>query len=258
MVIYKNRPGLRFRHSPQEGEQYFDRIGSEVMRNILRQNMSKKMSLLVVTALVVWQCLVFPASHAATTLDTLRYSPDITVLLAGVTVKDEDAAEDNLAGTVTSVNLGTLPAGTDVDAYHLLPNGDKLLSFDTTVDLPGGLTARPADVVRFDGTTFSLEFDAFANGLPGGANTDAVSIVGGDDLLLSFDTTTLLNGLTVDDADLVSFDGATFSLFFDASTADVAVNLDLNAVHHLDGNGHLLVSFDGSGTVGGVAFNDDL
>ena len=55
----------------------------------------------------------------------------------------------------------------------------------------------------------------------------------------------------MDDEDLVRFDGVTFSLFLDGSAAGVAGALDLDAVHHLDPNGHLLLSFDGSGTLGG-------
>jgi hypothetical protein len=230
---------------------------TKAMRNLPSHNLANKLARLGMTALLLGLVLYAPVSRAATPLDALRYSADISVSLAGITVDDADVAEDNLAGTVTAVFAGTLPAGADLDAYHLLANGDQLLSFDTSVALPGGLTAAPADVLRFDGSGFSLEFDAVASGLPRGANTDAVSIVDGGDLLLSFDTTVQFNGFTTGDEDLVSFDGVSFGLFVDGSAAGVASGLDLDAVHYLASNGHLLVSFDGSGALGGVAFGDE-
>jgi hypothetical protein len=72
----------------------------------------------------------------------LRVSPDTAVVLGGVTVTDEAVAEDDLAGTVTLANIGSLPAGADLTAYHQMPNGDPLLAVDTTVSLPG-VTAEP-------------------------------------------------------------------------------------------------------------------
>jgi len=138
-----------------------------------------------------------------------------------------------------------------------LPNGDHLLSFDTPVALPGGLSASSGDIVRFDGTTFTLFFNAAANGLPAGVITDALTAIGSSDLLLSFDVTVAIGGITADDEDLVRFQGASIRLFFDGSAAGVPEGLDLDAVHCLDRNGHLLLSFDGSGTVGGVSFDDE-
>lgn len=39
----------------------------------------------------------------------LTYSPDVTVSLAGTVVADEDAAEDDLLGSVELADLGSLP-----------------------------------------------------------------------------------------------------------------------------------------------------
>jgi len=46
-------------------------------------------------------------------------------------------------------------------------------------------------VVCFTGTTYPLEFDATANGVPNGVITDAVGVA---DLLLSFDTSGTVGG----------------------------------------------------------------
>lgn len=195
------------------------------------------------------------AVRAATPLTSLRYASDITVDLSGTTITPAEVAEDDLAGMVTAVNVGTLPADTHVDAYVLLGNGDQLLSFDTTITLPGDLIAEPADVVRFNGTSYSSAFDASDNGIPEGVNVDAVALLQGD-LLLSFDTAVRLDDVTYEDEDLAHFNGAGFAPFFTGATAGVSPDLDLDGAQVL-GPQRLLVSFDGSGSVGGVAFNDD-
>ena len=204
-------------------------------------------------------CLAPSVSRA--TVIAVKYSPDITVVLGGVTVYDEDVADDDLAGTVVLTSVGTIPAASDVNAYHHEAGGEDLLSFDTTVSLSGGITAEPRDVVRSNGATFSLEFNGSIAGVPSGVVVDAVTRdISSGDLLLSFDTTVELvaasGTITVDDEDLVSFDGSVFGSVFDGSGAGVPAGLDLDGAHSL-GGGKLAVSLDGSGTLGGVSFDDE-
>jgi hypothetical protein len=217
----------------------------------------KQTSLLRLVATLVLIVAIAPAVRAATPLLELRASPDITVDLSGTTPDDEDLISDDLRGTVTLLDIASVPDTADLDAYHRLRNDDQLFSLDTTVDFGEGLVATPGDVVRFDGTGFKLEFDGSAHGLPASAVVDAVSVIDAGDLLLSFDITISVDGITVDDEDLVSFDGADFTLFFDGSAAGVDEALALDAAHHLDPNGNLLLSLDGSGTLGDVAFDDE-
>jgi hypothetical protein len=82
------------------------------------------------------------------------------------------------------------------------------------------------------------------------------------DLLLSFDVTVSLPAsgggtITVDDEDVVRWEGAGFTLFFDGSAAGVNPALEVDAVHSIAKAGPVLVSFDGSGTVGTVGFDDE-
>ena len=210
--------------------------------------------------LLVWLCIAsmqIDGLAAATPLREVSVSPDVTAALGSETVRDQSVAADDLTGTVTLVDLGNLPEAADLDGYHRLRNGDRLFSLDTASLLPGGLAVAPADVVRFDGGAYTVEFDGSAEGLPAGAVVDAVGVIEDADLLLSFDITVSVDGITVYDEDLVRFDGVTFSMFLDGSAAGVANALDLDAVHHLSPNGHLLVSLDGSGTLGGVSFDDE-
>ena len=210
--------------------------------------------ILAVGSLMLFMCA---AALAATPLQAIRYTPDITVVLGGTTVTPQNVAEDNLAGAVTLVNAGTYPNGTDIIAYDHLANGDQLLAFDVDTTLPGGLTVRPGDVVRFNGTTYSLEFDATANNIPVGVMTDALRSLGPHNLLLSFDTTVAFPSFTADDEDIVQIRNGVPLLFFDGSAHGVPPELDLDALDCIDRNGHLLMSFDGSGTIAGINFDDE-
>src|SRR6185369_16990968 len=105
----------------------------------------------------------------------------------------------------------------------------------------------PCDVVRWNGAAYTLAFQGRPRGIPPGVNVDAVA-VRGTSLLLSFDVAVDFGSFRADDADLVLWDGAAFSLFFDAAAAGVDPGLDLDAADYLECNGHLLLSFDGSGT----------
>lgn len=185
---------------------------------------------------------------------SLRYSPDTTAVLGGITTADETVAEDDLAGGVIINNIGPLPAAADLTAYHLTVDGHHLMAFDTTVVL-GGLTVEPGDVVRFDGAVYNLDFDASGEGVSASTYVDAVAENAGD-LVLSFDTTVTLDGITLDDEDLVGFDGTNFTLFFDGSDDGVTQALDLDAAHVLE-NGILQLSFDSSGSIAGISFDDE-
>lgn len=199
--------------------------------------------------------LALAGAWPSASLAQVAYSPDVTVSLSGTVVTDEDAAVDDLAGSVGLADLGPLPAAAEVDAYSV-DGSDRLFSLDTTTPLTGGLVAVPADVVRFDGAAYTLAFDASAAGVPEGANVDAVSIAGAG-LYLSFDTTVDLGvGITPADEDLVLFTGGGFVLAFDGSAAGLDPALDLDAAN-VQPDGSFVLSLDQPGTVGGVVFDDD-
>ncbi len=202
---------------------------------------------LLIAALTATLC---GTAHAATALSQLRYTPDITVTLSGTTVGPADVAGDDLAGTVALV-LPALPA--NVAAYHYT-GSEHWLVFDTTVALPGGITATPRDIVAWDGSGFTPLFYAV---VPEGVAIDALSTLTGSDYLLSFDSTVTVDSAIAEPGDVVLFDGAgAWSSHFSAASAGVPGSANLDALHRLP-NGHLLVSFDVSGSVGGVAFDDE-
>jgi hypothetical protein len=192
-------------------------------------------------------------------------SPDITLELdqaGGGTFTDEDVAADDLIGSVFSMPIGALADADEVVGYDLLPSNDQLLCFDETVALSATFFPRPGDVVHYDGAIYSLVFDATASGVPDGVACDAVTADSGGNLLISFDTALELTDgggstLTLQDEDLLLVAGpTTFGLYFDGSARGIPDRLDVDGAH-LDSSGDLIFSFDVSGTVGGVDFDDD-
>lgn len=176
-------------------------------------------------------------------------------------------ATTNAAPVVTSPQSQTTAEGSAVSLAIAATDADGDRLSYTATGLPAGLAMDPmtgeisgrgpADVVRFDGTSYSVVFSAAASGIPNGVNVDAVAMIGAD-LPLSFDTTVSLpGGLTASPADLVRFDGVSFTLFFGGATAGAPAGLDLDAAHYAGSTERLLLSFDGAGTVGSVTFNKE-
>ncbi len=219
---------------------------------------------------------------AQTALETVRFSVDTTAVVDGRTLDDHDVMVDGEG----PLDLGAIADAADVTGVHLEAGGDVLLTFDTALELRA-LLAMPADVVRYDGANFTLEFDSVAAGVPDGVHIDAVTRDDFDALLVSFDQTVDLDGTVLAADDLVRivplgaggegegegepfpggegegepFPGGggdfAFEVVFEGAAAGVDPGLDVDAAHYLVGNDHLLLSFDGSGAVDGVAFDDE-
>lgn len=213
-----------------------------------------------VTSVLPIVFLMLCTGHAllAQEIASIIYSSDTSLVLGGIVVDDETVVRDDLAGGITGLSVGMIPANTDLQALAAADGGSWLLSFDVATQLAGGVVAQPGDVVRFDGTSFSLEVQASSVGVPAGSIVDALAWLSSGALLLSFDTTVSLGGTVFEDEDLAEFSGGSFSMFFDGSANGVSPLLDLDAVAY-DGPGErLFLSFDGSGQVpGGVLFDDE-
>ena len=194
-----------------------------------------------------------PAAVAQTPLLWLTASSDTVIDRDGALVEPSlPVVED--AGPAVLLWPGPLPASANLDGLHEVGDGTLLLSVDSWCQV-GELLFGPADVVRWGNGRFSIVLDAEAVGLPDGVNVDAVS-ADGSDLLVSFDTSVTIDSIAFDDEDLLRWDGVTFTLALDGSAEGVPEALDLDAAARLE-NGHLLLSFDGSGEIDGVVFDDE-
>lgn len=208
---------------------------------------------------VIWVVLIFIMAAAPSPAQVISASSDVTISLqAGLVVEDQDILVDNLGGILLQESLGgpiAANAGLSVVGYAEEGGLQRLFVPSTWVALTG-VVAGPHNVVRFDGATYQVVFDAFAEGLPDGTRIDAVTRGKDGELHLSFDSFVDLGVFTAADEDLVRFDGTTFSVVFDGSDQGVAAGLDLDAAS-VGPDGRLLLSFDTSGSIDGIPFDDE-
>lgn len=188
-------------------------------------------------------------------------SSDVPFVLGAGTFGPGAVVTVPAAGPYAVVDLGTLPANANVTAFHELDDGRRLFSLESCTALPGGVTADRDDVVQYDGASYSIFFDGAAAGLPTGARIDAIGWRrqgGVASLLLSFDVTVALpGGLTAEDEDVVAWAGGAWALAFDGSAAGISPELDLDGYDRDPVTGTVFASFDGSGRLPGLDFDDD-
>ena len=118
----------------------------------------------------------------------------------------------------------------------------------------GGVTFQNGDVARHTLFGTSLFF-AESNFSSSTADVDALHVRSNGNVILSTDGTATLGGLTFRDGDLVEYNPGsnTATLFFSEDLFSSAEDID--AVHVLN-NGNLILSTEGSATLGGLTFND--
>ena len=149
-----------------------------------------------------------------------------------VTVTPHDVAEFNSS---TGYFLPTLyfsgtsygiPDGTRIDAVGMDLSGDLLLSFDVTVSLPAPgsttITVKPADLVSFNGSTYTLVFNSASAGIPDGTNLVGAMMLPNGDLLTAFDVIGSIGGVDFTPTDVLEFNPSASSwvLSFNGASSD--------------------------------------
>ena len=194
-------------------------------------------------------------SAAAADLESVTYSPDITVLLGSRTVVDHEVVRERGGNFRRRLIAGS---ANDVDAFHRFDDGSVLFSLGVAT-VADGQFARPGDILAADSQGVQIVLDSQALGVPIGANVDAVSIdPDSDALLVSFDITVKLGDRVFADEDIISFGGNRFRMAVDVSQLGIDESLDLDALH-VEGGAptSVYMSFDGSGRVGNISFDDE-
>ncbi len=151
------------------------------------------------------------------------------------TVQDED---------VVYFSNGTWSLYFDGSAHGLTANAADIdaitvsggtLYFSTTGNArPAGVTGSVdnSDVYSWNGASYARVWDATANGIPGSANVDGLSLVNGNHFYLSFQPDTNVSGLgAVQDEDVVEYNNGAWSVYFDGTAAGfTAASQDLDAI----------------------------
>lgn len=208
-------------------------------------------AILVIFALSVLS-MVFASPVSAA---TIILSTDAIETLDGLTFNSGDLAEYNpTTDTATLYFDGTLFGSSEnIDAAHILANGNIILSVDKDGTTLGGLTFGNGDLIEYNPTTDvgTLYFDESLFG--SNEDIDAVHILDNSNIILSTIDGATLGGLTFGSGDLAEYNPTTdvATLFFDGSLFDGSENID--AVHILD-NGNIILSTEGGATLDGLTF----
>lgn len=148
-----------------------------------------------------------------------------------------------------------LPPFTPLDALHRLGTGDWLVSVESTTTL-GGVDWDRRDVFLFTTAGLFVGYPPYGGAvglIPAGSNVDAAFVDSTSGLpIVSFDAPTTIGGTTYDPADLVSYFGGGFALFFDASAAGIAPTANLIAADERAGS--IVFSLDVPTTVAGITY----
>lgn len=172
--------------------------------------------------------------------DEILFCLDVGAELGSLILSPRDVARyDGTDYTLALDSHGVgLPDGARVDAIAEV-DGELLLSFDVTVELPSGVIADDEDLVHAGGEGFTLFFDGSAAGVPVTLDLDGAHAIGsGEKLLLSFDVPANINDVAFDDDDVLEHDVAlgTWELAYDGSLEhDGWVASDLDALYATPG-----------------------
>lgn len=123
----------------------------------------------------------------------------------------------------------------DVNALHLLPNGQIVISANGSSTIgSNGVSFDEGDLVRYDPIlgTATLIFDGSAVFTDAGENIDAVYVLDNGNLVISTTGDADIGGTSFDKSDLVEYDigAGTASILVDGSDADVFGSPDLTQV----------------------------
>ncbi|MGE5776244.1 MAG: DNRLRE domain-containing protein [Chloroflexota bacterium] len=160
--------------------------------------------------------------------------------------------------TPTPTNTST-PTATPPYSYQPI-----YLSFTSSQTI-GGVASADEDILKFDGTNWSLFFDGSDVGV-GSSDLFAFYAVDSDTILMSFDSNVTVNGIAATPQDVLRFDATslgsntagTFSLLFDGSDVGLsdASNEKIDALS-VQPDASLLISTNGNPVVPGVSGGKD-
>lgn len=183
-------------------------------------------------------------------------STSTAATLGGLAFEEGDLIDyDPGSDTATLLFDGSLfSLGENIDAVHILSNGNIVMSTQTGATL-GGLTFDDGDLIEYNAgaDTATLYFDESA--FTGTEDIVATSVLSNGNILLTTTTAATLGGLSFSPGDLAEYNPGldTATLFFDGSLFSAVEKIDAASVL---GNGNLILSTDNDATLGGLTFNE--
>jgi len=178
--------------------------------------------------------------------------------------RQSDDVPATVTPTFTPTNTPTNTPSPTPTFTPASPSNNSLYLSLTGNQTIGGVVSADEDILRFDGTSWSLFFDGSDVGV-GGSDLFGFSFLDADSLLLSFNTALTLNGISVTPQDVVRFDAAslgsvtigTFSMHFDGSDVGFDTTAEKIDSVSLLPDGRILLSTTGNPAVVGVTGGKD-
>ena len=202
----------------------------------------------------------------------ITFSTDSNATFNGVTISNEDIGrwDGNTASTVFDGDP-LFGSDADIDGVHVFSgagtilgvafdDGDLLISTRDGETL-GGISFADEDVVLYDISTGNARL--VFNGSSVGADTDvdAVSVLlnaqGSYDLIFSMESNETVDGMAIEDGDLLRYDGSNVTVFFDEDTGfgtgGFNGDADIDAVHVLSATQFIFSTADNGESIGGLS-----
>ena len=187
------------------------------------------------------------------------FSPKANKTVGGVVLADEDIVRyDGSTCEVSVVFDGSahgLAASANIDAFAL-QGGDTYFSLLAAGNVPGLGKVDDSDVIKYNGSAFTLFFDGSAHGLTVDAeDVDAIAFDETGKLLLSTSGSYAVPGLAKGgDEDLLRYDAGTWELRFDGSHNAGLASEDIVGAS-VAANGDIYLSVLDAFNVGGISGN---
>ncbi len=159
------------------------------------------------------------------------FAVDVPTTLGGVDCTERDLIRydgTNFSKLLDGSAIG-IPDGAHINAATQLSNGSIIFSLDIPASIEG-LSIKANDLIKYDGSSFSLYFSGSDHGIPESANIDGVWVGSTVDILFSLDIPCSLNGLEVGAQDVIRWSAGSFSLYFDGLSAGIPEGSDVDAV----------------------------
>ncbi len=202
-------------------------------------------------------CLAVLLLGATASADSIYLSTNAQETLGGLTFQADDAVHyDSVSNSSTlSFDGANFTAAENVDALHVLANGNLLLSAATLAEL-GGVTFNDGDVIEYNPLTNMVVGTVMAESFFGvDVDIDAFSVTMDGNYLFSTRSGHNTLGFIWEDGDVVQYDpiAGVLSLYFDEDL--FATGEDINGIHAMD-DGSLLITTTSAATLGGNLFRD--
>jgi predicted outer membrane repeat protein len=155
------------------------------------------------------------------------------------------------------------PQGSKCDIGAFEAPNPLFLSFNGSQTI-GGVSSSDEDILRFDGSNWSMFFDGSDVGV-GSPDLFAFSIVDADTILMAFSANVTVNGIAATPQDVLRFDATslgsntagTFSMYFDGSDVGFDTTAEKIDSVSLLSDGRLLISTIGNPIVTGITAGRD-